>query len=89
LSPKDVLGEHVETKHTTQTVCKQIKRVIFDFPGAKRAPKRRKRWIKACRRGKSFTCKKDSYICSIHFVGGNGPTNDIPDPIPAKKQAKK
>ena len=25
---------------------------------------------------------KDTYICSVHFVGGNGPTDDYPDPIP-------
>ena len=26
---------------------------------------------------------KDSYICSIHFVGGNGPTKEYPDPMSA------
>ena len=28
-------------------------------------------------------CTKDSYICSIHFVHGNGPTKEDPDPISA------
>ena len=28
--------------------------------------------------------KKWTYICSKHFVGGNGPTPDHPDPIPAE-----
>lgn len=27
--------------------------------------------------------KKDTYICSLHFVGNAGPTSDHPDPIPA------
>ncbi|XP_068743955.1 uncharacterized protein [Montipora capricornis] len=37
----------------------------------------------ACHRGDTFVCTKDSYICSIHFVGGNGPTKEYPDPISA------
>lgn len=56
---------------------------FFHFPGAKRQKERRERWIKACHRGDSFVCTKDSYICSIHFVGGNGPTDEDPDPISA------
>ena len=28
-------------------------------------------------------CTKDSYICSLHFAGGNGPTLEDPDPISA------
>ena len=28
-------------------------------------------------------CTKDSYVCSLHFVGGNGPTEEDPDPISA------
>ena len=30
-------------------------------------------------------CTEDSYfyICSLHFVGGNGPIKDDPDPISA------
>ena len=27
--------------------------------------------------------KKDTYICSLPFVGGKSPTADHPDPIPA------
>lgn len=43
------------------------------------------RWINACRR-EGFTTervKKDTYICSKHFVGEKGPTHADPDPIPA------
>ena len=28
-------------------------------------------------------CTKDSYVYSLHFVGGNGPTEEDPDPISA------
>ncbi|KAL3891603.1 hypothetical protein ACJMK2_003858 [Sinanodonta woodiana] len=43
------------------------------------------RWVRACGR-ENFTTDKITrwtYICSKHFVGGNGPTTDYPDPIPA------
>ena len=32
---------------------------------------------------RSFVRRVRSYICSIHFVGGNGPTKQYPDPISA------
>jgi len=43
------------------------------------------RWIKACGRSDFKECnvKKWTYICSKHFVGGNGPTAIHPDPVPA------
>ena len=59
---------------------------FFRFPPPKRwkeAAEMRKRWIIACHRGDTFTCKKGSYICSLHFVGENGPTEEHPDPISA------
>ena len=28
-------------------------------------------------------CMRDSYVCGLHFVGGNGPTEFDPDPISA------
>ena len=45
------------------------------------------RWIHACGRPdgdlNKFTIDRNTYICSLHFVGGKGPTDDHPDPIPA------
>jgi hypothetical protein len=43
------------------------------------------RWVRACSREdfKVENITKDSYICSKHFVGGKGPTDEHPDPIPA------
>ena len=36
---------------------------------------------------KDFNCieqiKKDTYICSLHFFGQKGPTDDHPDPVKA------
>ena len=34
-------------------------------------------------------CTKDSYICSLHFVGGNGPTKEDHDPISAVASREK
>ena len=45
-----------------------------------------KRWLHACGR-KDFNrieqIKKDTYICSLHFVGQKGPTEEHPDPVKA------
>ncbi|XP_077861701.1 uncharacterized protein LOC144342472 [Saccoglossus kowalevskii] len=52
----------------------------------KRQPEKCDRWISACSRGDDFgrhRIKQDTYVCSLHFVGGNGPTEEHPDPIPA------
>jgi len=62
---------------------------FFHFPGPVRQHERRQKWIKACHRGDSFVCTKDSYICSLHFVGGNGPTKEDPDPISAVASKEK
>lgn len=56
---------------------------FYHFPGEKRQKDKRQRWITACHRGDKFICSKDSYICSIHFVGGSGPSKEYPDPISA------
>ena len=44
-----------------------------------------KRWVHACGRRDFILSqiKKDTYICSIHFVGENEPTGINPDPIMA------
>ena len=63
--------------------------VYFLFPGQKRQPEKRTRWILACRRGDRFVCTKDSYICGLHFVGENGPTDENPDPISATASKEK
>ena len=56
---------------------------FYRFPAPKMSPARRLRWIRSCHRGDSFVCSKDSYICSLHFVGQTGPTLENADPISA------
>lgn len=56
---------------------------FLHFPGAKYHNTKRERWIRACNRHDDFNCTNHSYICSLHFVGGNGPTYQHPDPIQA------
>ena len=62
---------------------------FYSFPSLKKSRERREIWIRACCRGDAFVCRKDSYICGFHFIGGNGPTEEYPDPIPATADANK
>lgn len=41
------------------------------------------RWLDAINRDelKTVDVKQHHHVCSRHFVGGNGPTSDHPDPI--------
>ena len=55
------------------------------FPKPKRNLEKCQRWIRACGR-ELFSVEKVTrwmYICSKHFVGGQGPTEQRPNPIPA------
>jgi hypothetical protein len=73
-----------DTRYPERLSNKEGKSIRFySFPSLKKQEERRKAWIRACCRGDHFVCTKDSYICGIHFVGSNGPTQDNPDPIPA------
>ncbi|XP_048241534.1 uncharacterized protein LOC124145981 isoform X2 [Haliotis rufescens] len=55
------------------------------FPKFHKQPEKCTRWVRACRREGFTTDKvnKYTYICSKHFIGGNGPSLEHPDPIPA------
>ncbi|XP_061191757.1 uncharacterized protein LOC133199999 [Saccostrea echinata] len=83
------------TKHCAYGLCKSDSRYMdrlgmegvffIRFPQFHREPEKCTRWASACRR-EHFTAlsvKKDTYICSLHFKGGRGPTEEYPDPIPA------
>ena len=58
------------------------------FPAKVRHKERCLEWIKACNRPDSQlnieTLRDYDYICSKHFVGGNGPTEENPDPLTAE-----
>ena len=85
-----VLQDTVPTEHAIAIVDIQIVntwKVSFwiPFPKPKRNLEKCQRWIRACGR-ELFTVEKVTrwtYICSKHFVGGQGPTDLHPDPIPA------
>lgn len=86
----------VTTKHCVYSECNSDSRysdrahmqgVFFmPFPKPRKIFNKCVTWVKACRRGKRFTIDdvtKDTYICSLHFIGGNGPTEINPNPVPA------
>ena len=60
---------------------------FINFPKPKTQLDKCMRWIKCCGRPHSQfninRIKKMTFICSKHFVGGKGPTELHPDPIPA------
>ena len=60
---------------------------VFFIPFVKPLRHRAKceRWINACNRV-NFSVdniNRNTYVCSLHFIGGKGPTKEHPDPIPA------
>ena len=59
------------------------------FTSEKKFKERRELWIRSCSRADDFKCTKDSYICSLHFVGENGPTDKDPNPVPATASREK
>ena len=70
----------------------EMEEVFFiPFPKPKSKPERCTRWIRACSREGFGEDKinKYTYICSKHFVGGSGPTEADPDPIPATSSISK
>ena len=72
----------------TMTNNRYGERVFFvRFTGKKRNATRAKAWIHACRHPKDqLNLSKLSYyyfICSLYFVGENGPTSKNPDPVAA------
>ena len=62
---------------------------FISFANAKMHKERRKAWIRTCCCGDNFVCTKDSYICSLHFIGKFGPTEENPDPITTSTSAEK
>ena len=56
----------------------------WELEQAKIKTERAKRWLHACGR-KDFSkleqITKDTYICSLHFFNGQGPTEENPDPV--------
>ena len=66
---------------------------LLAFPAKVRKREKCLQWIKACNRPHSQLntdkLKDCDYICSKHFLGGNGPTENDPNPLIADKYCKK
>ncbi|XP_057675554.1 uncharacterized protein si:ch73-311h14.2 [Corythoichthys intestinalis] len=85
------------TKHCCYGTCKNdsryydrphMKDVFFiRFPKPKTQRDKCERWIDLCGRPRyqfnASKVKSFTFICSKHFVGGHGPTDENPDPLPA------
>lgn len=72
------------TNPKTKTVKAAPGIFFVRFPSLKTEREKCERWIAACGR-KNFSIANintSSYICSRHFEGFCGPTDDNPDPIP-------
>uniref|UniRef100_T1IZP6 THAP-type domain-containing protein n=1 Tax=Strigamia maritima TaxID=126957 RepID=T1IZP6_STRMM len=70
------------TYHSKKSFMKNI--TFYPFPNPRNQRNKSIRWIKACGLV-NFTVDdltKWTYICSKHFVGGQGPTEEHPDPLP-------
>ena len=84
---RDVLGPW----GTCKTDSRYPERLIKDgkvlnfhfFPSEKKFKEPRELWIRSCSLADEIKCTKDSYMCSLHFVGENRPTNKDPNPVPA------
>ena len=65
---------------------------FIHFPGKKRQAAAANRWINACRRPAHQLSLKNltyhHYICSLHWVGEDGPTNNNQFPLPADMSEK-
>ncbi|XP_072016272.1 uncharacterized protein [Amphiura filiformis] len=71
-------NRNVESREDMQGVA------FISFPKPKNNMDKCARWILACGR-EDITLdrvKSNTYVCSKHFVGRNGPTDIFPDPLP-------
>ncbi|ELU08614.1 hypothetical protein CAPTEDRAFT_191129 [Capitella teleta] len=83
------------TKHCCYGLCRSDSRYSdreymqgvgwIPFPKPRKDLDRCLRWIAACGRADFGVdnIRRWTYICTKHFVGGNGPSEDHPDPIQA------
>lgn len=61
--------------------CTKCSNVFFvPFPNPMRENDKYKRWLQICH-SKPLYISRYTSICSLHFVGGRGPTKEHPDPI--------
>lgn len=69
--------------------CTKYSEVFFvPFPNPMRETDKYKRWLQICQ-SKQLYISRYTTICSLHFVGGRGPTKEHPDPIPERPMKSK
>ncbi|GFR92427.1 zinc finger protein 782 [Elysia marginata] len=71
-----------DSRHKHQPHMQGVK--FHFFPHPVRDREKCLRWVAACQRPK-FTIEKVTrtmVVCSKHFIGGTGPTEEFPDPLP-------
>lgn len=74
-------------KSDSRKLKKNPENTIFfvPFPKPNKESEKCKKWILACKRDNfnESNVNKYTYMCSLHFVGQNGPTAINPNPISA------
>ena len=78
-----------DSRYPERLINNGISVLFHAFPNEKKFKDRREMWIRACCRADDFKCTKDTYICSLHFIGKKGPTHEYPDPVPATAKKEK
>ena len=80
-------SHHTHCSYGLCTVDTESDGVFFvKFPHPWKENEKCRRWVKACGRA-GFTNRAvtgRTVICSRHFVGGKGPTDAHPDPVPGQ-----
>lgn len=73
-----------------ESECTKCSDVFFvPFPNPLRENDKYKRWLQICKsKQRMLYISRYTSICSLHFVGGRGPTKEHPDPI-AERHTKK
>lgn len=73
-----------DSRTIDKDVCSEI--FFVPFPQPFRDVAKCRRWLRICRSHNFGMAQitRFTYVCSLHFVGGRGPTEIYPDPISVK-----
>ncbi len=74
---------NTDSRYPERLIKDGVPVTFHHFPSVTKFKERREAWIRACCRADTFVCSKDSYVCSLHFVGKKGPTEECLVPFPA------
>lgn len=70
-----------DSRTIDKDVCNEI--LFHPFPQPFRDVAKCRRWLRVCRKLNFGMAQisRYTYVCSLHFVGGRGPTEIYPDPV--------